>query len=58
MPLLLGVRYPNVLPVLAYRAYTDPDLARRPESMAMGIVIAIIVVGLLIVYRRLTRRIQ
>ncbi len=58
VPLLLGVRYPNVLPVLAYRAYTDPDLARRPESMAMGIVIAAIVVGLLIVYRRLTRRIQ
>ncbi len=36
IPLLLGVRYPNTLPVTAYRAYIDPDLSRRPEAMAMG----------------------
>lgn len=52
VPLLLGVRYPNVLPVEAYRAYMDPDLARRPEAMAMGILITIIAMALLALYRR------
>lgn len=56
IPLLLGQRYPGTLPVIAYRAYIDPDLARRPEAMAMGMIITVIVVGLLWLYRRLTRR--
>jgi len=59
IPLLLGQRYPNVLPVTAYRLYVDPDLARRPEAMALGIMIAIIVLLLLnltvILGRRLRR---
>lgn len=59
IPLLLGQRYPNVLPVTAYRLYVDPDLARRPEAMAMGIIIASIVLLLLnltvILGRRLRR---
>jgi len=54
IPLLLGVRYPNTLPVAAYRAYTDPDLTNRPEAMAMGVVITLIVIGLMVIYRRLT----
>lgn len=53
IPLLLGQRYPSVLPVLAYRAYSDPDLARRPEAMAMGVVIALITMGLLAAYRKI-----
>jgi putative spermidine/putrescine transport system permease protein len=53
IPLLLGVRYPNTLPVTAYRAYTDPDLTNRPEAMAMGVVITLIVIGLMAIYRRL-----
>lgn len=56
IPLLLGQRYPGTLPVAAWRAYIDPDLARRPEAMAMGMLITLIVVGLLAVYRRLAGR--
>lgn len=56
IPLLLGQRYPNVLPVTAYRAYVDPDLNQRPEAMAMGILITIIVVILLNFSLRLGRR--
>jgi putative spermidine/putrescine transport system permease protein len=57
VPLLLGQRYPNTLPVLAYRAYADPDLGQRPEAMAIGVVITIIVVVLLAVYRRIVGRV-
>lgn len=56
IPLLLGVRYPEVLPVMAYRLYIDPDLTRRPEAMAIGIVITLIVVVSLGLYRWLARR--
>lgn len=55
IPLLLGVRYPEVLPVMAYRLYVDPDLTHRPEAMAVGIVITVIVVVSLGLYRWLAR---
>ncbi len=58
IPLLLGVRYPNTLPVTAYRAYIDPDLTRRPEAMAMGVVITLVVIGLMAIYRRIAGRTQ
>jgi putative spermidine/putrescine transport system permease protein len=56
IPLLLGQRYPGTLPVAAYRAYIDPDLARRPEAMAMGMIITLIVVALLAIYRQTVGR--
>lgn len=56
IPLLLGQRYPNVLPVTAYRTYIDPDLNQRPEAMAMGIVITVIVILLLNLAQRLSQR--
>lgn len=58
IPLLLGRRYPNVLPVTAYRAYVDPDLNQRPEAMAMGLIITVIVVLLLNLSLALGRRIR
>jgi putative spermidine/putrescine transport system permease protein len=58
IPLLLGQRYPNVLPVTAYRAYVDPDLQQRPEAMAMGVLITVIVVVLLNFSLALSRRIR
>lgn len=58
IPLLLGQRYPNVLPVTAYRAYVDPDLNQRPASMAMGMIITVIVVLLLNLALTLSRRIR
>lgn len=56
IPLLLGQRYPNTLPVMAYRLYSDPDLSSRPEAMATGIVITAIMILLLFLYRRAARR--
>lgn len=53
IPLLLGVRSPTTLPVLAFRHYQDPDLALRPQAMAIGVVLAVIALMLLVAYRRL-----
>lgn len=55
IPLLLGVRFPTTLPVLAFRNYQDPDLALRPQAMAISVILAIIAVALLAAYRRLAR---
>lgn len=55
IPLLLGVRFPTTLPVLAFRNYQDPDLALRPQAMAISIILAVVAVLLLLAYRRLAR---
>ncbi len=55
IPLLLGVRFPTTLPVLAFRLYQDPDLALRPQAMAIGVILAVVALLLLVAYRRLVR---
>lgn len=55
VPLLLGASAPKALPVLAWQAYTDTDLARRPEALAMAMVIAAISLALLVLYARIVR---
>lgn len=55
IPLLLGVRFPTTLPVEAFRLYQDPDLAQRPEAMAISVVLAFVAILLLVAYRRLAR---
>ena len=55
IPLLLGVRFPTTLPVWAFQSYQDPDLAMRPQAMAVSMILAIIAVALLVAYRRLAR---
>jgi putative spermidine/putrescine transport system permease protein len=57
IPAVLGAHYPATLPVLAYRSYTDVDLAARPEAMAMAVVIAVLSAGLIALYLRVTRRV-
>ncbi len=56
IPAVLGANYPATLPVLAYRSYTDVDLAARPEAMAMAVVIAILSAIMIAIYIRATRR--
>jgi len=56
IPALLGQHHPTALPVLAYRSYTDVDLAARPEAMAMAIVIALMSGLMIWAYARLVRR--
>jgi putative spermidine/putrescine transport system permease protein len=55
IPLLLGVRFPTTLPVLAFRNYQDPDLSLRPQAMAMSIILTVIAIVLLIAYKRLAK---
>jgi putative spermidine/putrescine transport system permease protein len=43
VPYLLGRTYPMTLPVWAYKHYSDIDLLARPEGIAAGIVIALVV---------------
>ena len=56
VPLVLGAHAPKALPVLAWQAYTDTDLATRPQAMAMAVVIAGIGLALLALYARSLRR--
>lgn len=56
VPALLGQTYPQSLPVLAWRSYTDVDLAARPAAMAMALLIAGVSFALIAVYMRLGRR--
>ncbi len=56
IPAILGANFPAALPVLAYRKYTDVDLAARPEAMAMAIVIAILSALMIYFYVRYSRR--
>lgn len=56
IPAILGANYPAALPVLAYRKYTDVDLAARPEAMAMAIVIALLSLVMIYFYMRYSRR--
>ena len=53
IPLLLGAHAPEALPVLAWRGFTDTDLARRPEGYAVAMLIAGLGFLLLAAYARL-----
>ncbi|NDJ60483.1 MAG: ABC transporter permease subunit [Chloroflexi bacterium] len=55
IPLLLGVRHPTTLPVMAFRNYQDPDLALRPQAMAISMILAVVAIALLVAYRWLAR---
>lgn len=60
VPLLLGRSYPMALPVLAYRRYSDIDLASRPEAMAIGVImtaiVLVVIVAATFVLQRAIRR--
>ncbi|UCF91452.1 MAG: ABC transporter permease subunit [Desulfobacterales bacterium] len=43
VPFLLGQTYPMMLPVWAYKNYSDVDLLARPEGIATGMLIALVV---------------
>lgn len=56
VPALLGASHPEALPVLAWRLYTDVDLAARPEAMAVAMIVAGLSLALVLLYARLARR--
>lgn len=55
IPAVLGASYPQALPVLAYRSFTDVDLASRPDAMAMAVIITLISAALIWAYTRALR---
>lgn len=55
IPAILGASHPQALPVLAYRSFTDVDLAARPQAMAMAVSIAALSGLMLWLYIRATR---
>ncbi len=56
IPALLGQSHPSALPVLAWRSFTDADLAARPQAMAMAMIIAALSTLLILTYAHLIRR--
>lgn len=56
VPRILGVRYPEMLPVMALDFFLNPDLNARSEGMALSIIIAAIVVALVLIYMYVSRR--
>jgi putative spermidine/putrescine transport system permease protein len=55
IPFLLGRTYPMMLPVWAYKNYSDVDLLARPEGIAAGLVIAGVVILSVVLSQALTR---
>ncbi len=49
VPFLLGPTYPRTMPVQIYRLFTDIDLTSRGEAMALGIILALISGGIILI---------
>ncbi len=55
VPFLLGRSYPLTMPVWSYKNYSDIDLLARPEGIAIGLIISIIIIAAVIVSHLLTQ---
>jgi putative spermidine/putrescine transport system permease protein len=55
VPYLLGRTYPMMLPVQAYRSYSDVDLLSRPEGIATGMIIAAVVASCIVLAQLLVQ---
>ena len=55
IPALLGASHPQTLPVMAYRSFTNVDLAARPQAMALAILIALVSAVMIAAYTRALR---
>ena len=55
IPFLLGQTHPMMLPVWAYKNYSDVDLLARPEGIATGLLIAGIIVVAIVSSQLLTQ---
>jgi putative spermidine/putrescine transport system permease protein len=55
VPFLLGRTYPMMLPVWAYKNYSDVDLLARPEGIATGLIIAAVVIVSIVLSQILTQ---
>ncbi|MEM7441878.1 MAG: ABC transporter permease subunit [Pseudomonadota bacterium] len=56
VPRILGIRFPEMLPVMALDFFLNPDLNARAEGMALSIIIAVIVLILVLIYMYISAR--
>jgi len=56
VPFLLGSTRPRTLPVLVYRAFTDSDITRRAEAIALGIILSVLSLLIIVAYSWLVSR--
>ncbi|NJN57742.1 MAG: ABC transporter permease subunit [Leptolyngbyaceae cyanobacterium SL_5_9] len=56
VPFLLGSTRPRTLPVLVYRAFTDSDITRRAEAIALGIILSVLSLLMIVAYSWLVSR--
>ncbi len=55
VPFLLGQTFPMMLPVWAYKNYSDVDLLARPEGIATGLIIAAVIIAAIVCSQLLTQ---
>ena len=56
VPFLLGRPYPSMLPVMAYRYFSDLNLEKRPQAMALAVLITLFLLFLVLLYNILNSR--
>ena len=56
VPAVLGVRYPQMLSVLALEFFANPDLNSRAEGMAISVIMALVVLVAALIGRTLSHR--
>ncbi len=56
IPSIVGVRNPQSLPVLSLELFVSPDLRDRAAAMALGVIMAVLVLLLVAAYMALVRR--
>jgi putative spermidine/putrescine transport system permease protein len=54
MPAILGNSSHRVLSVFTYMKYSSPDMMNRPESYALMIIMSLLLMAVILAYRRLT----
>ncbi len=55
VPAVLGVRYPQMLSVLALEFFANPDLHSRAEGMAISVIMAVVVLTVALIGYRLSK---
>ncbi|MEG1806289.1 MAG: ABC transporter permease subunit, partial [Clostridia bacterium] len=58
IPFLLGAVFPKTLSIVAYQKFMDINLAMRPQAMAMSSVITVIVLAIVLIYKKLASKVR
>lgn len=56
IPFLLGSVYPKTLAIVAYQKFMDIDITVRPQAMAMSTIITVIVIFVVLLYKKLAAK--